>query len=264
MHGIERTRELAAFAEDVILKAGDVALRYFRADLEMENKADNGSYDPVTRADREVEAYIRTRIHEQFPDHDIIGEEYGEERRSADNVWIIDPIDGTRGFVAGTPMWGMLLGLMTADRCEVGLMRQPLLDETYVGSEVGAFVIDGKGRRPLHTRATSKAEEGILCCTHINMFKTDDQWERFRRVLSACRFSRFGTDCYAYGLLARGLVDMIVEADLETYDIVPLIPLVEAAGGVISDWHGGSALNGGAVVAAANAELHEQILEILN
>lgn len=257
-------KDLLTFAEDVMARAGEIALKYFRTELEVMDKAGGASFDPVTRADREVETYIRGRIRESYPDHAIIGEEYGAEQIDAANTWLIDPIDGTRGYVAGTPMWGILLGLISGDCCTAGFMRQPLLDETYIGSAAGAFILDAGGRRPLHTRKTDKPREAILCCTHINMFQDGDQRECFDRVLRACRFSRFGTDCYGYALLARGLVDMIVEADLEPYDIVPLVPVVEAAGGVITDWQGKPPLGGGAVAASANVKLHEQLLALLN
>jgi len=252
------------FATEVIDRAGAIALKYFRTDLEVINKAKKRNYDPVTRADREIEEYIRGRIRDAFPDHAIIGEEFGSQRGESPFAWMIDPIDGTKGFITGSPMWGVLLGLMEGDRCIAGLMRQPFLRETYVGSPAGAFVLGDDGRKPLKTRNAGAIAGAIVCCTHPNMFLTDETRRGFDRVAQACAFSRFGTDCYGYGLLARGFVDLVVESDLEAYDIMPLIPIVEGTGGVVTDWQGGPGSRGGSIVAAANRALHAQALDLLN
>lgn len=252
------------FAIDVIEQAGRIALQYFRTDLEVINKAKKRKYDPVTRADREIETYIRNRIRESYPDHALIGEEYGSEQGRGSMAWLIDPIDGTKGFLSGSPMWGILLGLVDGDDCILGLARQPFLGETYVGSLEGASVLSGAGRTALATRDTERIADAVLCCTHPNMFLTEQSRQAFDRVAQACRFSRFGTDCYGYCLLARGFVDLVVEGDLEPYDIIPLIPIIEAAGGVVSDWKGGAALKGGTIVAAANRALHEQAIRLLS
>lgn len=256
--------EYVDFAVDAMAKAGDISLRYFRTELEVENKAKKRRYDPVTRADREVETFLRERIRSRFPGHSIIGEEYGNSKGSSAHAWLIDPIDGTRGFLCGTPMWGILLGLMEGDRCVAGFVRQPFVDETYAGGGGKGFMMDGGGRRlPLRTRATRAVEDAIVCCTHPDMFRTEEERRKFDAVAAACRFTRFGTDCYGYCLLARGFVDLVIESDLEAYDIVPLIPIVEAAGGVVSDWKGNPAIRGGAVIAAANPALHRAALELL-
>jgi myo-inositol-1(or 4)-monophosphatase len=256
--------ELVEFALDVMAKAGDISLRHFRTQLDVTNKAKKRAYDPVTRADREVETYIRERIRERFPEHAIIGEEFGEERRGSKLSWLIDPIDGTRGFLCGTPMWGILLGLMEGERCVAGFVRQPFVGETYAACNGTGWVDERDGARiRLGTRATRSVEEAILCSTHPNMFRTDRERAVFAAVESSCLFSRYGTDCYGYCLLARGFIDLVVEADLEAYDVVPLIPIVEAAGGVVTDWQGNPAIRGGAVVAAANPELHEAALEVI-
>ena len=256
--------ELANFGVDVVAHAGEISLRYFRTQLEVTNKAKKRSYDPVTQADREVETYIRGRITERFPAHAIVGEEYGNRAGSSTLSWLIDPIDGTRGFLCGTPMWGILLGLMEGERCLAGFARQPFVDETYAGCGGRGFVLERDGTRtPLATRDTRTPGEAIVCCTHPNMFRTEGERRAFAAVEAACRFSRYGTDCYGYCLLARGFVDLIVEADLEAYDIVPLIPIVEAAGGVVTDWKGNPAIRGGAVIAAATPALHEVALKLI-
>lgn len=255
---------LIDFGVEALAEAGAIALRYFRTPLEVINKAKKRDYDPVTQADREVETCIRGRIRARFPDHAIIGEEFGTDAGSASRCWLIDPIDGTRGFISGTPMWGILLGLLEAERGLAGFVRQPFVQETYAACAGTGYMLDGAGRRtPLATRATRELDAAILCCTHPEMFRSEREQRAFAAVEQASRFSRYGTDCYGYCLLARGFVDLVVEADLEAYDVVPLIPIVEAAGGVITDWHGGPATRGGAIVAAATPELHAAAVRLL-
>lgn len=252
------------FAVDVIEQAGRIALRHFRSDLEVTNKAKKRSYDPVSRADMEVEEYIRSRIRESFPDHGIVGEEFGADPGASSLKWLVDPIDGTRGFLSGSPMWGVLLGLIDGDRCIAGLMHQPFVGDLYAGGGAQAFHQRDGQRRTIRARDTRNIADAVLCCTHRDMFKTDRERSAFGKVESACRYSRFGTDCYGCCLLAHGFVDLVVEGDLEPYDVVPLIPIVEGAGGVITDWKGGPALDGGCIVAAATRALHGQALELLN
>lgn len=255
--------QIVAFAEDIIVRAGEIALHYFRSGIEVINKATKRAFDPVTRADREVETFLREQIRKRYPDHSIVGEEFGGQRDAAPS-WLIDPIDGTKSYISGTPMWGILLGLAEGERCITGLMRQPLLDETWVGSAAGAFLLAGGRRSPLKVSGTQELADAILCCTHPEMFRTESESQSFRRLSAASRFTRFGTECYGYCLLACGSADLVVEADLESYDVMPLVPIVERAGGVISTWDGGPAMNGGRIVAAASAPLHEAALRLLN
>ena len=256
-------KEVAEFAVLTAEVAGRIALQYFRTDVEVTNKAKKRAFDPVTRADREVEACIRTRILARFPGHRIVGEEYGTEGDAAAPAWLIDPIDGTRTFISGSPMWGVLLGLIDGDHCVAGLMHQPFVGETFVGSGAGAFLVrDGRWRK-LAVRGTESLADATLACTHPGMFRTAPELAAFQRVESRCRLSRFGTECYGYCLLAAGFLDIVIEADLEPYDIVPLIPVVEAAGGVVSNWRGEPAIAGGRVVASATPALHEQVLQLL-
>lgn len=257
-------REFAEFAVATAEEAGRIALQYFRTDVAITNKATKRAFDPVTRADREVEACIRTRIRERFPSHRIVGEEYGTEGDTAAPAWLIDPIDGTRTFISGSPMWGVLLGLMDGSRPMAGLMHQPFVGETFVGARGdGAYLVrDGHWQR-IAVRGTEILADATVACTHPTMFRTAPELEAFRRVESACRLSRYGTECYGYCLLAAGFVDIIIEADLEPYDIVPLIPVVEGAGGVVSNWRGEPAIAGGGVVASATPALHTQVLDLL-
>lgn len=263
MSSKEELESLVEFAVKTAQGTSDIALKYFRTDLDVENKQTGGQFDPVTLADKEVEAFIRSRIGDEYPDHSVIGEEEGETSGNSDYRWFIDPIDGTRGFVAGSPMWGTLLGLMQGDKSIAGLMHQPFIGETFVGSDLGAFLLAKGEQKKIHTSSKDKLSDAILCCTHLSMFHTGKALDKFIRMAETCRFSRFGTDCYGYAMLAHGTVDLIVEGGLKAFDIMPLIPLVEAAGGVVTNWQGGDVSMGGDVVAAANPAIHEQALEQL-
>jgi histidinol-phosphatase len=260
----EEVQSLVDFATQIIQDSGEIALKYFRTNLDVTNKQIGGKFDPVTLADKEIEAYLREKINASYPGHTVIGEEAGETAGTESFKWLIDPIDGTRGFVAGSPMWGTLLGLMDGEECVVGLMHQPFVKETFVGSKQGAFILSGEASKQIHSSSKEQLSDAVLCCTHMSMFHSGKDLDSFLKIAESCRFSRFGTDCYGYGLLAHGFVDLIVESSLKAYDIMPLIPIVEAAGGVISDWRGASVEKGGNVVAAANPALHEQALKILS
>ena len=264
MSSNEELQSLVDFAVTTAQNTSNIALKYFRSDLQVTNKTEQGKFDPLTLADTEIEAYIRECITGQYPDHGITGEEEGITAGDSDYRWYIDPIDGTRGFVAGSPMWGTLLGLMHGDDCVTGLMHQPFIGETFVGSELGAFLITSEQKREIHTSATENISDAILCCTHLSMFHSGKVLDKFIRLADGCRFSRFGTDCYGYAMLALGSVDLIVESGLKAFDIMPLIPLVEAAGGVVTNWEGGDVALGGDVVAAATPGLHEQALKFLS
>lgn len=253
------------FLEELIEQAGEISLRYFRKELTVTDKRQKGkAFDPVTRADRETEEFIRERIAAKYPGHAIIGEEFGTKTGTDSFTWLIDPIDGTRGFISGTPMWGVLIGLKHADECLVGAMRQPYTGETWIGDGRAAYFIRQQERTRIKVREQTNLDEAIVCCTHPAMYPTDEAREKFMRVIAKCRFSRYGTECLGYGMLASGYVDLVIEGGLSPYDIVPLIPIVEGAGGIITDWQGNAALNGGLIVAASAKQLHGEVLELLN
>ena len=260
----EQIQTLTDFMTDIAQESGDIALKYFRSNMKVENKQSGGKFDPVTLADTEIEEFLRGRIEAQYPGHAIVGEETGETEGSEAFKWFIDPIDGTRGFVAGSPMWGTLVGVMEADECVAGVMNQPFLKETYVGNKAGSYLINAEGKTQIQCSKTENLEDAILCCTHLSMFHTGKALDRFINIADSCRFSRFGTDCYGYGMLAHGFVDLIVEAALKPFDIMALIPIVEGAGGVISNWQGGDVSQGGDVIAAATPALHQQALKRLS
>jgi len=259
----EKTQQALEFAIEVAVQSGDIAMKYFRRPLCIDNKAGEGDFDPVTEADREIEAFIRERISETYPKHGIVGEEHADKSGTENCTWLVDPIDGTSGYMIGSPMWGTLLGLLDEGKCAFGLMHQPFVQETFIGSADGAYVIDRDGKRQIRTSETQDIASSVLCCTHRSMFTTTRDQLAYDRVADACKLSRLGTDCWGYALLAHGFVDVVIENGLKAYDAVPLVPIVAAAGGLMTDWNGNAALAGGRVVASANAVLHEKVLKLL-
>jgi len=261
------TKEVQAFldsATSIAEGTGSIALRYFRKSLDVDNKLEGAGFDPVTRADREVEASIRAEITRLYPDHGIIGEEEAAVETDSPYCWIIDPIDGTRAFISGVPAWGTLLGLKFDEECIAGVMHQPYLGETFFGGAGSAALRRAGKEIELRTSETRELASAIAYCTHPAMFPTPENLERFKRVDGAIRMMRYGGDCYSYCLLAHGMIDLVVEGELQPYDIVPLIPIIEGAGGVVTNWQGESAMSGGLIVAAANPALHDQALALLN
>jgi myo-inositol-1(or 4)-monophosphatase len=217
----------------------------------------------VTCADREVEACLREALSRRFPDYGIIGEEGGSTPGTVDISWVIDPIDGTKAFISGFPTWGVLLGLKQGEQVLAGLMHQPATGELFYGSAAGAFLQHNGATAAIKTRQDVRLAEAYLYCTHENMFANKLNLAAFRRIAAKTRLQRFGGDCYSYCMLALGLVDLVIEDTLQSYDIVPLIPIIEAAGGVVTDALGKTPLDGGFVVAAANRELHAQVMSLL-
>ena len=242
--------------------AAEQTLPRFRQKGAITNKLSAG-FDPVTEADREAEVAIRALINAEFPGHGILGEEFGAENTDAEHVWVIDPIDGTRSFISGVPLWGTLVGLTRNGDAIAGMMSQPFTGELFYANASGAHY-EGRGSSlRLETRATERVSDATLCTTTPLLFK-DAQRDLFDRLEAACRLSRYGTDCYAYCMLAAGHVDLVVEIGLQTYDIVALIPIIEQAGGTITSWEGGAAEQGGGIVAAANPRLHAEAMDILH
>lgn len=264
----ERSLEdLLAAAVEIVEAAGPVALRHFRRPLAVANKDRDGGFDPVTAADREVERFVRRQLEERFPDDGILGEEEGVEHGRSERRWVLDPIDGTRAFISGVPLWGILLGLTEGERSLLGAVHQPYTEETFYGTRRGSW-LRRSGRSdgapvPLRARATRKLADAVLYTTHPDTFVTPESRRGFDRVAAACRLMRFGGDCYSYCLLALGCIDLIVEDSLEPFDVIPLIPILEGAGAVVTNGRGGSADLGGLVVAAATRELHRQALDLL-
>ncbi len=256
---------------DLVRRAGDLSLRWYRSSLQIDNKAagrpadgQGGHFDPVTEADRTVEAELRRELADRFPDHQILGEEFGLSG-SGPLRWTIDPIDGTRAFITGQPMWGTLLGFQDGDRPLAGWMHLPVLDETFIADGPGGHcrLRTADGERPIAVRPTERLDEAVLLCTHPTMFAPGPQADAFQGLAERVRMVRYSGDCVNYGLLAMGLADSVVENGLAAYDILPLIPIVEAAGGVVTDLDGRPPLDGGYVVASATQALHEATLALL-
>jgi len=259
--------ELAAyldFARELARAAGAAILPHFRVAIDIDNKGDARDYDPVTDADRAAERVIREGIARRFPEHRIRGEEHGLSGGDSPLTWVIDPIDGTRSFVLGQLHWGTLIALNDGHRPVLGLMHQPFVGETFsavAGAE--ARWQRGAASRPLRTRRCARLGEAMLACTTPEMFAAEREREAFERVRSRARLTRFGSDCYGYCLLAMGLVDVVVEADLQAYDVQALVPIVERAGGVMTRWDGSACYEGGEVVACGDRALHEEVLRVL-
>lgn len=256
--------DYAAFIEELAAAAAEITLPLFRSALEMEDKPGRAYYDPVTNADRNAEAAIRKLINERYPDHSIFGEEYGHEVNASPLTWTIDPIDGTRAFVLGLPLWGTLIALHSGAEPVLGLLGQPYMGERYIGCPgIGlAELRSERGTRKLKTRDPGSLKHASLSATHPSMFKGKmvGAWEE---LASSVRLQSYGGDCYGYGLVALGTHDLVVEASLSAYDIQALIPIIEAAGGLVTTMDGHPADLGGTAVAAGNAEVHAAALEIL-
>ena len=245
-------------AERLADASGAIVRRYFRTTLEVEDKPDKS---PVTVADREAETAIRKLIEEAFPDHGIVGEEYGAVRADAKYVWVLDPIDGTKSFITGKPLFGTLIGLLHEGAAVLGLIDQPVLGERWLGARGRPTTLNG---RPVHVRPCGELGRAALYATSPHMFEGADK-QAFARVRDAVKLSLYGADCYAYGLLACGFADLVVEASLAAYDYCGVVAVIEGAGGVITDWTGAPLGLGsdGRVVAAGDRRSHERALELL-
>lgn len=234
----------------------------FRTGIDVTNKL-SGGFDPVTEGDRAAEIAIRKLVTEAFPDHGILGEEEGSFGIDREHVWVIDPIDGTRAFISGLPVWGTLIGFQTAGRAHMGMMDQPFTGERYFADAEGAWYSGPGGERRIATRACERLEDAILFTTSPHIF-TGDANVRYREVERRVRLFRYGVDCYAYALLAAGHVDIVIEDSLKPYDIGALIPIIERAGGIVTTWDGGRPEGGGAIVASGSIDVHDAALAILS
>ncbi|MDE2462557.1 MAG: histidinol-phosphatase [Alphaproteobacteria bacterium] len=254
------------FAHRLADRAGEVIRPFFDQPLEVEDKAKAGAFDPVTAADRGAEAALRTLIGAAYPDDAILGEEFGETRGTSGRRWVLDPLDGTRAFITGQLLWGTLIALEAGGERVLGLIDQPVLRERFFAAPGQALRIRPSGQRPLRVRACSSLAEAIVTTTHPFSTFEDDEARRFERVARAARMSRYGGDCYGYALLASGYTDLVIEAALRPWDVAALIPIIEQAGGLITDWHGRPLpLDGDyfAVVAAGDRRVHDEALKLL-
>jgi len=253
-----RDREVA-LALDLAALARPIVLKHYRTRLTVDAKAD---LSPVTIADRDCEAAMRAAINRAFPDHGIIGEEYGRERADAEFVWVLDPIDGTKSFITGKPLFGTLIALTQAGKPIVGVIDMPALDERWWGADDRGSVMNGQ---PVRSRPCAALGEAMLYATSPHMFRGADA-AAFDRLAGVVRHPLWGADCYAYALLAGGWSDIVVEASLQAYDFCACVPVVEGAGGVMTDWHGKplTPASDGRIVAAGDPRLLEPILARLS
>ncbi|MBY0565056.1 MAG: histidinol-phosphatase [Hyphomonadaceae bacterium] len=256
---------LLAFADTLADAARAAILPYFRADHNVNHKG-GARFDPVTDADEAAERAMRALIEREHPDHSVLGEEFGGVLASEGYQWIIDPIDGTRAFIAGLPTWGVLIGLYHDGRPLIGVMDQPYLDERYRGwmngDDVGATCTSRGETRPLRTRACAALSDAVLSTTDPYLFHGEEALA-FSRVRERAKLTRYGYDCYAYCMLAAGHIDCVIESGLKPFDIAALIPILTGAGGGVCAWDGGDASAGGRVLAWGDARVRDAVATVL-
>ena len=234
---------------------------HFRTDGAVDHKGGD-LFDPVTKADRDAETAIREGLAQAYPSHGILGEEFGATATDAEYCWIIDPIDGTRAFILGLPLWGTLIGLTRAGSPLLGLMDQPFTRERFWSGETKSF-FGHDGVDENHAYASLRRAWPGAACHHEHGLLHEEENRRFGALSSAVRLRRFGGDCYNYCLLAMGHIDLVVEAGLKPFDILPLIPIVERAGGIVTSWEGGDPREGGRIVAAGDRRAHAAAVKML-
>ena len=255
--------DFAAFVDQLATVSGETILPFFRAALAVESKKrEDGSFDPVTAADRAAESAMRTLIRRMFPEHGIIGEEYGDERAEAEYVWVLDPIDGTKSFISGLPIWGTLIALTRFGEPVFGMMHQPFTGERFAGDGGAAHYRGPGGKRELRVRPCAALDEAVVYTTSPRLMKSADR-EVFRRVEDAARLSRYGGDCYAYCMLAAGQIDVVIETELKLHDVMALIPIIAGAGGMMTTWDNGPPQAGGRIIAAGDRRVHAAALALL-
>ena len=251
--------EYLALALRLADAAGEEIRPHFRKPLAVEDKAD---LTPVTAADRAAEAVMRGLIEAHFPEHGIIGEEFGRVREDAEFVWVLDPIDGTKSFISGVPLFGTLIALTRGGHPILGVIDQPISRERWVGATGRPTTLNGEA---INCRSCPTLAAATLFATTPDMFKGQDA-ASFARVWAAVKLTRFGADCYAYGLLAAGFVDLVLEASLKPYDFCAMVAIVEGAGGVATDWRGKALdlASDGRILVAGDRRAHRAALALLD
>ena len=254
---------IIATAHAVADAARAAVLPYFRSDnLTADNKAGQG-FDPVTEGDRATERAMRDVLSQMRPQDGILGEEYGAQSGESGLTWVLDPIDGTRGFMSGTPTWGVLIAVSDANGPIYGIVDQPYIGERFEGGLGIARVVGPRGERALAVRDERPLSDAVLYTTFPEVGSAEEG-AAFKEVSRKVKLTRYGMDCYAYALVAAGQIDLVIEAGLQIYDIQAPLAVVEAAGGIVTDWQGGPAHQGGRVLAAAGPQQHRAALEILS
>lgn len=262
MTGKPSDAQLDRVAQAMADAARGVILPYFRnGALATDNKL-AGGFDPVTEADRKAERAMRAILAVERPEDGILGEEFGATPGTSGLTWVLDPIDGTRAFISGTPTWGVLIAVADVDGPFYGLIDQPYIGERFIGTSAGASFNGPQGLSQIATRPPRALSQAILFTTFPEV-GTAAERAAFAAVSGQVQLTRYGMDCYAYALLAAGQIDLVIEAGLAPYDIQAPIALIRAAGGIVTDWQGGPAHGGGRALAAANSDVHQQALSIL-
>jgi inositol-phosphate phosphatase/L-galactose 1-phosphate phosphatase/histidinol-phosphatase len=251
--------DLISFANNLVDNSGDIIRKHFR---NIDNIIAKGDMSPVTIADQETEQVLRELIRKKFPEHGIQGEEFGIENESAEYRWIIDPIDGTTSFMIGRPTFGTLIALTQNGKAVLGVIDQPIAGERWLAyNGLGATLNNKK----IRTRKCEKISDAVLCTTGPNYFSSD-KLKLFNQTSEKARYTIYGGDCYSYGLLAAGHVDLVIESGLKQHDFMPLKTIIEEAGGIITDWQGNEIGmdSSGDVLVAGDARVHKEVLKLLN
>jgi len=260
----DRLEALDAFLVELNRAAAGAILPLFRGAHGLVNKLGPGGFDPVTEADKGAERAIRALIAERYPDHGVIGEEYGEDRPDAEFVWVLDPVDGTRAFIAGLPLWCTLIGLRWQGKPVLGSIGQSYLGELYIGSAAGSRLMSRGESRPLKVRPCPKLTDALIATTDPEYCFTGAELGAWTQVRAAARLARLGCDAYAYAMVAAGTMDLVVEAGLKAWDIDAAIPVIEGAGGLVTDWRGEPVgAHGGQIAIAGDRACLEEALVAL-
>ena len=256
---ISNLNELISFSEYLAYESAKVIKKYFRTTLDIDNKKDES---PVTIADKTTELKIRELIELKYPNHGILGEEFEEKNIDSEYLWVIDPIDGTRSFIAGHKDFGTLIALLHNKKPIIGIINCPIHDERWIGVEGKKTTMNG---REIKTSDIVSLDRSYVCTSGL-YFDNDHFREGFNKVIDKSRYHRFGGDCYMYGMIASGFIEIVVEDTLKTHDYMALIPVIEGAGGKVTDKYGKSiTLNSeGSIVATANSKLHSKVIKIIN
>jgi inositol-phosphate phosphatase / L-galactose 1-phosphate phosphatase / histidinol-phosphatase len=251
----KKLREFTNFSMQLADISGKIIKKYFRHELFAEYKEAESPI--VTIADKETEAALRKAIEKKYPDHGINGEEYGIKAAGSEYKWVLDPIDGTIAFTCGKPIFGTLISLMRADKYLLGIIDQPILKERWLG--LGSETLfNGKKTK---TSGITDIKKARLATTTASMFKTESQNRAFRALSDSVHVTTFGGDCYNYALLANGTIDIVIERTLKLHDYAALIPVIEGAGGTVTDWKGNPVSSQGDILACASRDLHRSVIE---
>jgi histidinol phosphatase-like enzyme (inositol monophosphatase family) len=259
---VENIREFNKFANNLANRAREISLKYFRKKIKIKNKLNDG-FDPVTYADTKIQKELNKLILENYPDHSIVGEEESFIKKGTFE-WCIDPIDGTKSYIQGVPLWGTLISLSKNKKIILGLADIPSLDERYIGYDCIAYKISNGKKTMLNAKNTRSLSKAFLNTTSPYLFKNKKDQKSFENLSRHVKSTRLGGDCYSYCLLADGLVDVVVESGLNPWDIRALEPIIKNSGGTIRTWENKSIFNGGRIIAACNQDLFNKCRKILN